>query len=59
MNEIEPIIGEFKPHIFGISESNFKIGHDKSDISIDDYNIFFSHTLQNPQLHHQPDKVLK
>ena len=50
MNSIETIIGGYKPHILGISESCFKKSHDKNDIQIDDYNVFFSKTLENQSL---------
>ena len=50
MNSIETIIGGYKPHILGISESCFKKFHDKNDVQIDDYNVFFSKTLDNESL---------
>ena len=44
------LIGGYRPHILGISESSFKNSHDKSDVLIDDYNVFFSKTLENANL---------
>ena len=50
INNIETIIGGYKPHILGISESSFKTQHDKNDVLLEDYNVFFSNTLDNPAL---------
>ena len=50
IHEIENIIGGYRPHLLGISETSFKKGHDISDIQIQDYSIFFSKTLENPNL---------
>ena len=50
IHEIENIIGGYRPHLFGISETSFKKGHDISDIQIQDYTIYFSKTLDNPNL---------
>ena len=49
-NEIEQAIDQYRPHIFGISESNFCLNHDINDVQIDDYNLYFSKTLENPDL---------
>ena len=50
IHEIENIIGGYRPHLLGISETSFKQGHDISDVQIQDYSIFFSKTLENPSL---------
>ena len=50
INNIETIIGGYKPHILGISESSFKTQHDKNDLLLEDYNVCFSNTLDNPAL---------
>ena len=50
INEIEQIIAEYKPHILGISESNFLNHHRLENVQIEDYNIFLADTLKNPQL---------
>ena len=48
--EVESVIKEYKPHIFGVSESYFKKIHDIEDIKIPNYNVFLSKTLENPNL---------
>ena len=50
MNEIETVINAYRPHVFGISETCFKKGHNLSDIQVQDYAIYFSKTLENPSL---------
>ena len=34
-NEIEQVIDQYRPHIFGISESNFYSKHNIDDVQID------------------------
>ena len=48
--ELSNIIDEFRPHVFGITESSFKRYQNKADVKIQDYEIFFSNTLNNPNL---------
>ena len=48
--EIENIIGGYKPHLFGVSESCFKKEHDIADIQIDGYDVYLSNTIENPNL---------
>ena len=50
MGDIESIISEYKPHLLGLSEANFKKTHDLDNIRMDDYDIYFSKTLSNPDL---------
>ena len=50
VNEIENIIGGYKPHVIGISESCFKHGSDVNDVEINEYETIFSNTIDNPQL---------
>ena len=50
IDELETIISKFSPHIFGISESNFKNNHDAENVKIDDYEVFFAKTLNNPNI---------
>ena len=50
IHEIENIIGGYRPHLLGISETYFKKGQDISNIEIEDYKIYFSKTLDNPRL---------
>ena len=49
-NEIKTIIDQCKPHVFGLSEANFKLNHDKEDVRIEDYEVYFSKTLNNSNL---------
>ena len=48
--EIESVIEEFSPHLFGISEANFLSTHSKENVNLEDYDLFFSDTLYNPIL---------
>ena len=50
LNEIEQTIDQYKPHILGISESNFLSSHNVEDAKINDYNLFFADTLKNPRI---------
>ena len=50
INNVESIIGGYKPHIFGVSESSFRLSHDKADATIEDYSTYFSKTLENETL---------
>ena len=49
-SEIEQIIAEYKPHILGISESNFLHYHSLEVVQIENYNLFLADTLKNPHL---------
>ena len=49
-NEIEQIIGDYKPHVFGISETRFEYNHCLEDVKIDNYDLYLCKTLRNPQL---------
>ena len=49
-HEIETIIAAEKPHIFGLSEANLKVGTDLSLVQHDDYTLHTAPTLENPQL---------
>ena len=42
MNEIENIVGVYRPSVYGISESSFKKDHDKVDIQIPGYELYVS-----------------
>ena len=50
MPDVESIVSEYKPHILGLSESNFKKSHDENDVQIENYKPHFSKTLENPIL---------
>ena len=49
-NEIEQIIDKYRPHILGISESNFYSRHCIDDVKIDNYDLYLADTLKNPDL---------
>ena len=48
IEHIEQVIQYYHPHIFGISESQFRKDHDINDIQIKDYEIYLSKSLENP-----------
>ena len=48
--ELLNIVADYKPHVLGITESCFKMGHDLQDVQIQDYKLFFANTLNNPNL---------
>ena len=50
MTQLELAVADNKPHLLGISEANFKIGHDKEDVQLEDYELFMSKTLGNDDL---------
>ena len=50
INEIETVIATYKPHVLGISESCFMEEHDRNEIEIENYDVFLSRTLENPNL---------
>ena len=50
IDEIETIINEYRPHLFGLSEANFYKQNDASNVNIPDYEIYTCLSIQNPQL---------
>ena len=50
VENIESVINGYKPEILGISESNFLRSHDVNEVQIENYNLFFSETLNNENL---------
>ena len=48
--ELNNIVNDIRPHVFGITESGFKKTHNKEDVEIQDYTLLFSNTLENPIL---------
>ena len=48
--ELHNIVDGYRPHVLGVTESSFKKIHEKEDVEIQDYNLFFSSTLNNPNL---------
>ena len=43
-------MADYHPHILGISEANFKQGHDIEDVQLADYDMFLSNTFDNDDL---------
>ena len=50
LNEIETIISDYRPHILGISEANLFKSQNIDDVMLDEYELFTSLTLENPEL---------
>ena len=50
IENIESVVNVYKRGILGISESNFLRSHDVNEVQIENYNIFFSETLNNENL---------
>jgi hypothetical protein len=50
MHEIENIIIKHRPHLLGISESNFFRGHDYDNVQIENYKFITAKTLENEDL---------
>ena len=48
--ELNNIIGGYRPHVFGVTESCFKKGQDLEDVQIQDYDLYFANTIDNPCL---------
>ena len=60
IHDIENVISGYRPHLFGVSETRFKKGHDIADVQIQDYEVYFSKTLDNPDLEvpESPDSIM-
>ena len=50
IEEFENVVNTYSPHIFGVSEANFKKTHDINSVQLENYTLFLSETLQNPEL---------
>ena len=50
MHEIENVIIKHRPHLLGISESNYFRGHDYENVQIENYKFFTAKTLENENL---------
>ena len=50
MTQIELAVADHHPHLLGISEANFKQGHDIEDVQLEDYELFLSKTFENDDL---------
>ena len=48
--EVENIVNQHRPHVLGISESNFFKGHDQEEVQIENYKFITAKTLENPDL---------
>ena len=50
MTQLELAVADHKPHLLGISEANFKSGHDLQDVQLEDYELLLSKTFNNEDL---------
>ena len=50
MDDLESVIADFKPHILGVSEANFKREHSLDEVQIKDYELVFSKSIEDDQL---------
>ena len=50
MTELELAVADHQPHLLGISEANFKSVHDLEEVQLEDYELFLSKTIDNPEL---------
>ena len=50
MHEIEQVVSSNHPHVLGISEANFKRGHDVDEVQLQDYDLIQCKTLDNDSL---------
>ena len=50
MCEIEAVVGQIKPGIFGISEANLSRSTDLSKVQLNGYKLLTAKTLQNPSI---------
>ena len=48
--DVENIVNQHRPHVVGISESNFFKEHDREQVQIENYKFITAKTLENPQL---------
>ena len=47
MTELEQVVAGLHPHVLGISEANFKKGHNLEDVQIEHYDLLLSKTIEN------------
>ena len=47
MTQLELAVADHHPHLLGISEANFRQGHDLEDVQLADYELFLSKTYDN------------
>ena len=50
INNIESLINGHRPEIWGICEANFLKNHDIQDVQIENYQLYFSDTLNNDDI---------
>ena len=50
VHEVESIVQDHHPHLLGLSEANLFHNHDLSDVQVQDYDIYTSLTLTNPDI---------
>ena len=50
MTQLELAVADHHPHILGVSEANYKQGHDIEDVQLADYDLFLSKTFENNNL---------
>ena len=50
MTELEQVVAGLRPHVLGISEANFKKGHNLEDVQMEHYDLLLSKTIENDEL---------
>ena len=50
MHEIETVVANLRPHLLGISESNYFKSQGKESVNLDEYDLLMASTLENPSL---------
>ena len=49
IEEIEYLVSSFKPHILGISETNFWRHQSLQNVQLENYDLYFAKSLDNPK----------
>ena len=49
IEEIEYLVSSFKPHILGISEANFWRHQSLQNVQLENYDLYFAKSLDNPK----------
>ena len=50
LGDVETIVVDHHPHVFALGEANVHEGHDLEDISIPNYNLHLSRSINNPDM---------
>ena len=50
MDELEQVVSDLHPHVLGVSEANFKLGHSLDDVQLQEYDLVLSKTFGNNRL---------